>query len=348
MKHAVLVIAFLALATPAARGQDSTAALLARARSLYEQLEVERALPLLRQILSPGWSHAVSAPQRTEAYTYLGALLVIVDRRDSAVAVFRALLDQDPFADLDVREFTPAQLAAFQRARLLVLSVGARPVPAMRLDPRVGDMVFTVVTTHPSDIRVEVRPAAAEGYAPAIVFAGELQGLRQIRWDGLMGRGRLAPPGRYALVVTGRSKRLQRDDSATVYFDVRQEYATLEDTLPPLGPRDLLPERHTRAAAGGDVLRGLGIGAAALFLARVIARDELRGDNTALVVAGLGIAVGGASYMTQRDRELPANVAINARRRAERESTNEAIRRRNADRLAQTVLLLAPAPGVSN
>ncbi len=56
---------------PAAAAQDTTAALLRRARSHYEGLDLERALPLLRQVVSPQWPFGVTTAQRVEAYTYL-------------------------------------------------------------------------------------------------------------------------------------------------------------------------------------------------------------------------------------------------------------------------------------
>jgi hypothetical protein len=48
----------------------------------------------------------------------------------------------------------------------------------------------------------------------------------------------------------------------------------------------------------------------------------------------------------QNHRDLPANIPENNRRREERHATNDAIQRRNADRIAQTVLVITPASGL--
>jgi len=68
----------------------------------------------------------------------------------------------------------------------------------------------------------------------------------------------------------------------------------------------------------------------------------------AAVVGVVGVTVGIASFATRRGRNRPENIAANERRRAERSTANAEIRRRNAERLAQTVLLISPAAGRSN
>jgi hypothetical protein len=67
----------------------------------------------------------------------------------------------------------------------------------------------------------------------------------------------------------------------------------------------------------------------------------------ATVMGAAGVAAGVTAFAGRRGRELPENVAANGRRRTERDATNAAIRRRNADRRAQTVLLITPAAGVA-
>ncbi|MGH7531380.1 MAG: hypothetical protein ACREMN_13425 [Gemmatimonadales bacterium] len=340
-----LTLLLVALLLPrTARTQDSTALQLARARQLYEQLELERAAPLLRQVLSAGWPHDVTPAQRVEAYTYLGAALVLAGRRDSALAMFRALLERDAFADLDVAQFTPAQLAVFQNARRQVFRAGARPPGAARIDPRTEPVVFTIVTTHDADLQVEIQPVAGGG--SRTVFGGPSQGLRQVGWDVTLGDGRLAPPGRYVLSVRAESRLLDRRDSVAVYFDLGHEHPPLEDTLPDLAARDLLPERRTGSDAANDLLKGVGVGAGAWLLAHVIGRGELDpGKGLALVIVGAGGIVGGTAYFSRRNREIPANVAVNQQRRTARRAANDAIQRRNAERIAQTMVTVRPAAG---
>jgi len=352
-RHLVTAV-FLAAMPVCAAAQDSTAVVLQRARDLYEQIELERALPLYRGVLSPSWRFDVTQTQRVEANLYLGAALELLGQRDSALTHFRAALERDPFADLDPARFTPSQLEAFQAARQSVFAIGIRPVMATRLDPRTGKMIFAIAATHAAAVRCEIRLANEEsGFA---VFVGDVQaGLREIEWDGVLPSGQLVPTGRYAFVLLARSRIGAREgitrvtDSTAAYFDVRQEYAALEDTLPDLGPAEVLPEQYHGSTAAGDLWKGLGIAAGALLLANVASNEDLGAPKgMAAAVGVVGVTVGIASFATRRGHDRPENIAINQRRRAERSTANAEIHRRNAERLAQTVLLISPAAGRSN
>lgn len=342
MRRLFVSLGVLCALTSRAAAQDSTAAVLQSGRDLYERLELERALPLFRQILSPAWPFEVTAAQRVEANLYLGSAHLLLGARDSALAYYRSALERDAFADLDPARFTPSQLDAFRTARRAVFAVGVRPVASTRLDPRTGRMTFTIVATHTASVRCEIRPGPhATGFP---LFVGDIQGLREIEWDGVLPSGQLAPSGRYAFVLLARSGAQGRADSSTAYFDVQQEIAPLEDTLADLQERDLLPERHPNSA--GDLVKGLGVAGGALFLAGVASNRDLgRSNGMAVVVASGGLAVGVTSFFTHRGRSRPENVVANNRRRLERAAANERIRQRNAARLAQTILVITPAAG---
>ena len=346
--HAGLLVLAASLAfAPRASAQDSTAALLQKARSFYEGLDLERALPLLRQVVSPQWPFGVTTAQRVEAYTYLAAALVLVDQRDSAVSYFAAALSNDPFTDLDPLEFTPAQQSAFAAARPRVFAVAVRPVAETRADVRTERIRFTVATTHAAALRVLLQPLA--GGAPFAVFQGESEGPREVAWDGLTPDGRLAAPGRYALVVVARSRLSARTDSSRVFFLVAYETATLEDTLPALGRGALLPERVGSPAAPRELAKGVVVAATALIVSHAIVNRELGGGQRggATLVAGIGVLAGAAGFLTlSRRHDIAPNIQENLQRQAARRAANDAIRRRNADRLAQAVLIITPAAGV--
>jgi hypothetical protein len=347
------ILLLLCCARPvAALAQDSTSVVLQQARDLYESLELERAVPLLRQILSPGWTSAITTRQRVDANLYLGAALSLLGNQDSARAHFRTALERDPFSDLDPSRFTPAQIQVFQEARRTVFAVAVRPLVPLTLDPQSGRVTFAIVATHDAAVRCDLRSGGA-GAATFTLFAGDLQGgtLREIDWNGLLAGGQLAPAGRYAFVVLGESRLPAgepggRRDSAVAFFDVQQDAPALEDTLAELSARELLPERYPSSAATGDVLKGMGVAAGAFFVAGVVSNGKL-GRNAAMpaATAGVGLSLGIASFLSKRGRDLPANVAANARRRSERAATNAQIRSRNAQRLAQTVLRITPAAG---
>jgi len=84
VKRLALGLAVLAGLAAQARAQNSTAEVLREAHDSYERLDIERALPLLRQVVSPGWPFEVTAEQRVGAYTYLGACLTLVGKRRSS------------------------------------------------------------------------------------------------------------------------------------------------------------------------------------------------------------------------------------------------------------------------
>jgi len=347
MKRLAFGLMLLASIAARASGQGSTAEVLAQAHDFYEQLEVERALPLLRQVVSPSWPFEVTADQRVEAYTYLGACLAFLGKSDSAVVYFRAALERDPFTDPDPGQFTPAQRELFGRARRLTFAVAARRVAATRIDPRTEPLTLVIVTTHAATLRVAIRPVDAPG--AVILLDGASDGLRELNWNGLLSDGRLAPPGRYEVLVAGRSRLLPRADSARVYFDLRHDPPPLADTLPELVAADLLPERLPESAAAGDLAKGLAVGAGAFFISGVLANRELGGSMAAgpAVIAGTAAVAGATAFLRLRRRpDVPANVAANARRRAERADSNAAIERRNAARLAATALIISPAAGI--
>lgn len=341
-RAAALGLALLLVCHNAAVAQSGTAELLQQARQLYERLEIERALPLLRQVVSPAWPLEVTNAQRVEAYTYLGAALALRGKQDSAVLYFRAALERDAFADLDPAQFTPAQEAAFAVARRLTFSVGARPIPETRIDPRTDRLTVTVVTTHTATLRVTVRALGGTEYV--VLYDGSNDGAREIGWNGLGPDGRLAPPGRYDLSLVGRSQIRAQADSLRMYLDVQHDVEPFEDTLPAMADAELLPERHPEATAGNDLLKGLGVAAGALAVGSLLANDRLGTGHDGRIMAGVATVGGIAAFFYRREhREIPGTVALNTARRAARDAANAAIRSRNADRIARTILLITPA-----
>lgn len=348
MRPFIVGLVLVAATSPPIRAQTQTADVLRQAQELYERLEIERAVPLLRQIVSPGWTSEVTQDQRVQAYTYLGASLALLGARDSALLYFRGAIERDPFADLDARRFTPAQLGLFQQARRLTFAVATRPVVGARFDPRTERASFTVVTTHPASLRVTLRAIETQGAGPTVLFHGVNDGLREVSWDGLLD-GRLAPPGRYELAVFAQSELVHRSDSMRVYLTVSHDAPPLEDTLPDLTPAELLPERVEGGAGRGDLIKGLVVAAGAVTASTVVANGQVGhgGRVLAVVVGGTaGIAGIAAILHTRHARDLPANVVENGRRRATRAAANVEIARRNSVRVGKTVLIIAPAAGV--
>ena len=346
MSRVALVVVLLA-APAAGAAQSTTAEMLDRAVRYHAELDVERELVILRQIVSPNSPFIVTQAQRGLAYKYLGAALVVRGQADSGILYFRAAIERDPFTDLEPQKFTPKELAAFGEAKRLTFALGVRSVTPDTIDPRTERLTFTVLSTHAAALRVELRVTGASAALP--LYAGDNDGPRELQWDGLLGDGRLAPPGRYELLVTGQSRLNQRGDSTRLYFSLEHDHRPLEDTLPALRPDELLPEQQSPGMARGELLKGFGLAAAALLIPRLLANGDLEGGSRTLAagMAGAASAAGVAGFVhRQRHREIPANVAANGRRRADRAMANAAILQRNGERLAETRLVIGPAAGV--
>lgn len=346
MRPLAAAAALLVLATTAA-AQERAADLLARAKTLYDRFEVERAVPLLREVLSPARVAEVTRAERVEASKYLGAAHALMGQRDSAIGHFRTAIAWDPFADLEPTRFTPAQLDAFAAARRSTFAVALRPVAPARLEARGGALTLTVLTTHAARLRAELG-RLGDGGDPTVLWDGENDGVRELRWGGggFDAPGRTVAPGRYRIRVVAESRLAARAESAFAYFDLSVDGPALEDTLPDLGPRDLLPETREPSAARSDLLKGLAVAAGALFIA-ALGHDDLGNSNAeAGVVAGAATLTGVAAVALRRSgAPIAANVAENQRRRAARRAINDATVGRNRERLSQTTFIISPATG---
>ena len=334
-------------AAPSLSAQDNTAEMLQRAIAFYDDVQVERALTLLRQVVSPSSPYEVSREQRVQAYKYLGASLAIQNMRDSAIVYFRAAIERDPFTDLDPQKFSPVELATFAEARRRTFAVAAKPVARTTVDPRVERLPLTVLTTHGANMRAEIRPAGSTEPG-TLIYQGDNDGIRELPWTGTLADGRLAPTGRYELVVLADSKLSQRRDSTRAYFDLQQDHPALEDTLPSLRPDELLPERHSPTTGRRDLAKGAGIALTAMLLPTVVGNPDLQASRSLASMAAVsGGAAGLYAYISRRNNlEIPENIAANAMRRSQRMIANAEIQRRNQAKLAQTKITVAPAAGV--
>lgn len=346
-RRAVLsFVATLALALSSsprrASAQGSTAESLEQATRLYEDLQVERALVLLRQVISPSSPFEVSREQRVQAYTYLGASLAILGMRDSSIAYFRAAIERDPFTDLDPSRFTERERSAFGEARIRTLAVGARPLLPRRIDPRTDAIPMVIVSTHNAAVRAEV--VAAGDTSGVVVFDRESEGVRELSWNARLADGRIAPAGRYWLVVRARDK-AGLTDSSSVAFELAHDLPALEDSLPALSGAELLAERWPRSSAYRQLGKGAAFAAAGLAIS-ALGNAKLRGDGRSLAggiaIAGIASGVAGA---IDRWRHPVNDVAVaqNQRRRDAIAARNAEIASRNAARLALLRIIVIPS-----
>jgi hypothetical protein len=344
----VRVLAVCSLVLPrVVVAQSNTDEMLHRAIRLYEDLQVERALAMFREVISPSTPFVVSTGQRVTAYKYLGAAHATLGQPDSASVYFRAAIERDPFVDLDGHDFTAREREVFADAKQRTFAVAVRPIARARIDPRTEHMTFQALTTHGALLRAEIRTSTGD-ISP--IFASDNDGVRDIPWNGVLASGRLAQPGTYELVVYGDSRLLQsRSDSARLFFTIEHDRPPLEDTLPELGPTDLLPERRPGSAATVELAKGVGVGLFAIAMPTLLGHGEFAGPSrgVAATVSAAGIAIGIFGFRWRHDHnELAENIAENTRRRAARDARNAEVRQANEAKLSLTALVISPAAGV--
>lgn len=320
---------------------------LAQAIDQYQNLQIDQAREMLRRLLSPSSPFEVTREQRITAYLYLGATFVSSNQPDSAIVYFRAAIERDPFADLDPQTFTETERQVFADAQQRSFRVGVRPVEAIQIEPRTESLMIEAISTHDADLRMELNKTTGQGLRFPI-FEGANDGLRQVSWSGNLPDGRLVPPGRYELIVTGASIASRgRLDSTSVLFEVRHEFEPLEDTLRSLTRGEMLAERRPASLARNELLMGLGVAAASLLIPPALGSAEL-GQPTAMSIsmAGIGAATGVFSYLRRRNRlEIPENIAENQRRELARQARNDQIRQSNSEKISRTRLNITPSVG---
>jgi hypothetical protein len=329
--------------------QEVTQQTLDRAVKLYEDLNVEGARPLLLNIISPNYQQRVTTEQKVTALKYLGASYAVLDRPDSAVSFFLAALDYDPFTDLDPSKFTATELGAFNQAKARIFKVALAPIAPRVVDPKVDSTAhrFRLITTHSGRLTVEL-VNQRDTTKKEILFDGNNDGLREIRWAGLLNNGQLADSALYELRVTGRDATSANATTDRQLFRVEYAFEPLEDTLRAFTQSDLLVERIPSSAPWFDLIKGSMLAGTAVALPLLaLERTQLAWAPHAGTAAGIGLLSGVISFSYRRSNpEIPANVRENARRQNERARFNAAVRVRNKQRTDATKLIITPLVGV--
>ncbi|HYC53264.1 MAG TPA: hypothetical protein VEB19_19325 [Gemmatimonadaceae bacterium] len=339
-----LAVAMLIAAPLAASAQQSTADQLQRAKDMYAAFNIEGARPILLNIISPNYLLSVTPAQKVEALKYLGASYAILDKADSAATFFTAALDFDPFTSLDAREFSSAEQSAFNAAKQRIFKVAIRPVAPKVLDTT---HAFRLITTHRANLTVTLIDTR-DTSRREILYQADNDGLRDIPWQGLLRSGERADSTIYELRAEGRSLNAGAGN-VTVdrqLFRIEHVFAPLEDTLRSFADTELLIEEYQPSAPWFDLIKGSALALAAISIPVMALDNDVPWRGHAAVAAGVGAAAGGIAFQFRRqNRKIPANVAENERRRAQRNEFNAVVRARNAQRVAATILLICPATG---
>ena len=332
----------LALLAPHIGRAQTTEDNLKRAIDMYTAFNIEGARPILLNIISPNYLLSVTNEQKVKAFKYLGASYAVLDRRDSAVTFFSAAIDRDPFTDLDPRDFSAAELAAFSEAKSRIFKVAVRPIEAQRLDT---SFAFRLITTQRANLTVEIIKQS-DTTQKELLFQSENDGPRDIDWSGLLRNGQRADTTLYELRAQARQNGSAVPTVERQLFRIEHVFEPLEDTLPSIPLNDLLPEQVPASAPWRDLIKGTSIAVAAVALPLIALDSDVRWGPHAGVAAAVGLASGGISFSYRRaHREIPANVRENARRQQQRALFNAGVRARNQERIGRTIMLICPATG---
>lgn len=340
----VVMISLGALAR-SAMAQRAPGEVLSRGVILYEELQLERAAVLLREVTSPSTTTATMA-ERVRAMKYLGATFSLLGQRDSAIAYFRRMLERDPFMDLEPAVFTAQERELFARARAQTFVVGVRTISDTGFVPGQGGVSLRFVTTRHARVQAIVRrPGEAE---PLAAFRWTAEGASESPWDGLDQKGARLRAGRYQLDVTATATTDSASDTVTLRFDVNYDHEPLEDSLV-FDPRSLLPERRPPSIARSQLAAGVALASFAIAVPSVIGHGELSGTRKHAVVMASVTASGGIAsfFLLRRGSGIPANVLENAQRREQHVRQNREIRERNAARLAAARMIITATIGES-
>lgn len=338
-------LAFLLIACPTLAGAQSTEDRLKDAIEKYTAFNIEGARPILLQIVSPNYLLSVTTEQKVRAYKYLGASYAVLDRRDSAVTFFSAAIDFDPFTDLDPRDFSAAELAAFGEAKSKIFKVAIRPIAPQKLD---SNFAFRLITTQRANLTVELIKQG-DTLQKEVLFQSDNDGPREIRWDGHLRNGQRADSTLYEVRALARPPGSNAATAERQLFKVEHVFEPLEDTLPSIPASDLLQEQIQSSAPWFDLIKGsvLATAAIGLPLAAFGAGSDFTSWQAHAGAAGaIGLTSGIISFSYRRSRRsIPENVRENARRQQQRALFNGGVRTRNQARIARTIMLICPATG---
>ena len=264
-----------------------------------------------RSLARPG----LTPDQREQALSYLGAIEVLREHRDSAVAVFRRLVLLDPRYRADTFVFPPEVTRLFDDVRVKTRVVAIRVPDDTVVPAQQGWLTVWLFPSAPHDVTALI--AREDGRPLRALYTGPVGDSLRVRWDGRDSTGAIAPRGRLWLTVGSRAGgATERLVQLPLDFDVAVD--TLAHPAAP-GPEQLLPERASRRMGVRSLASGLLIGAAAVALPQIVAPGD-RSSGTRLVVGGTLALSGVVGYLRQPpgrpSQSLPPRLPKQRRRRS--------------------------------
>jgi len=283
----------------------------------YQNLDFDQAAALLRRDLARASGSTATLSERAQGFLYLGAADLFRGRRDSAVAVFRRLVQLDPRYRPDRLVFPPEVTSVFDNVRVEARAVVLVAPADTEISSGSGAFTFWVVASAFQTVEVTLR--YQDGAPFRALYAGPMGDSLRVQWDGLDAAGQMPP-------VTGELAGIVQ-----LPLDLRAVHI---DTLPwPKPPADsqFLPERAGSRPALRALLGGVLLAGTVTALPSVVGSDHPNGSR--LVVAGAVGFAGALGYVLHRPgRPLTANIATNQAVRARWQQSVAAVKAENVQR----------------
>ena len=289
----------------------------------YRDVDMVGSVQHLRRALAAGGDDALEADAHKQALTYLGAAELYRDRRDSATAAFRRLVDLDPRYRPDPVVFPPDVVGLFDEVRRSTPAV-AVTAPS-RATFRAGDPGLPLVLYASVRHTVVVTAETVLGEVVDTIHHGPVGDSLVVRWTG-RGRGRASTVGGMVLGVTSLDRQGRPVRRVEVPLQVVRGPAERPEAPP--APA-LLPERQGWGKPVGRLTVGLGLAAVSLLVFPEITDSDGTAVATGLVFSSAAII----GFVESRPgKPLPENVAANAITLARWRAQADAIERVNRTR----------------
>lgn len=337
MRSAVACAAALALgvATPLAAQAPRDA--LARGIQAYQALDYEDAASLLARALADDSANGLSPLDRLRALSYLGATELFRGNRDSAAALFRAGVLDDPRYRPDAVVFPPQVTDLFDTVRRATHAIAISVPSLTRLDGPGKRFTALVLTTTPQPVTVTV--TAEDGTPVRTLYGGPIADTLSVVWDGAAADGTRVPDGRYRLrAAPGDSARFGRV-VRSIPLEVQRAAV---DTLPvPEPPADTVLMRASgRPFPLRSVAVGLVAGVTAVALPSIVASGAPVTGARFAVGGAIGIATLAGLFRSAGDRPRPASPEDHAAAHAAWQERADSLRTENAERRARAPLVI--------
>jgi len=322
--------------TRAAAAQASDGAFVQGIRA-YQNLDFGRAATTLRRDLARLHASGAPAADQVQGLIYLGAADLFRGRRDSAVSVFKRLVQLDPRYAPDHLVFPPEVTGVFDSVRALTKTVAIVVPPDTQVAPGFGN--FSALVLASSFQTVDVTLRYEDGAPFRSLYAGPIGDSLHVLWDGLDAAGQLPPVSRIVLRVASRAPTGEISTILQVPLDLRIQRPDTVDWPAPLPDSALLPERAGGRSAVRALLGGIALSGAVVAIPSVVGGSGGPSGSRVAVAGTIGFA-GVLGFLLHRPgRPLPANIRVNQTRREAWQQqvanvTGENVRRRAAVRLA--------------